>query len=165
MKRFMIWSSAALLLVVVSIVVVRADGPRQHGWGGRAWGHRGPLGYIAHELNLNDAQRSQIKSMWQAERPTVASLVQELAAEGKEMDSATAQGNLDDSKVQAIAARQGETIAKLLVEKERLKSNIYVSVLNPEQRTKADELQEAWHSRLDRLAARIGSGVGTESHN
>ncbi len=77
----------------------------------------------------------------------------------------TAQGSLDDSKVQAIAARQGETIAKLLVEKERLKSNIYVSVLNSEQRTKADELQKAWHSRLDRLAARIGSGVGTESHN
>ena len=120
----------------------------------------GPLGYVAHELNLSDAQKSQIKSMWEAERPTVASLVQELASEGKEMDSATAQGNLDDSKVQAIAARQGETIAKLLVEKERLKSKVYTTVLNPEQRTKADELQKKWHSRLDHVASRIGSGGG-----
>src|SRR5260370_16348629 len=103
--------------------------------------------------------------MWEAERLTVASLFQELASEGKEMDSVTAQGSLDDSKVQAIAARQGETIAKLLVEKERLKSNIYVSVLNSEQRTKADELQKACHSRLDPLPATIPSGVGTESHN
>jgi Spy/CpxP family protein refolding chaperone len=163
MKRFIIWSSVALLLVAIGIIVARADGSRRHGWGGRGWSHHGPLGYVAHALNLSDAQKSQIKSMWDAERPTVASLVQELASEGKEMDSVTAQGSLDDSKVQAIAARQGETIAKLLVEKERMKSKIYTSVLNPEQRTKADELQKRWHSRLDHVAARIGSGAGTGS--
>jgi Spy/CpxP family protein refolding chaperone len=157
-KRFMIWSSVALLLVAISIIVVRADGPRRHGWGGRGWSHHGPFGYVAHELNLSDAQKSKIKSMWEAERPTVASLLQELASENKEMDSVTAQGSLDDSKVQAIAARQGETIAKLLVEKERLKSKVYTTVLNPEQRTKADELQKRWHSRLDHVAARLGSG-------
>ena len=155
MKRVMIWSGVALLLIVLGIVVVRADGSRRHGWGGRGWGHHGPLGYVAHELNLSDAQRSQIKSMWQAERPTVASLVQELASESKEMDSATAQGNLDESKVQAIAARQGETIAKLLIEKERFKSEVYTSVLNPEQRIKADELQKVWHSRMERVVERI----------
>ena len=165
MNRFVIWSSVALVLAVVSIVVVRADGAGRHGWRGRGWGHHGPLGYIAHKLNLSDAQRSQVKSMWQAERPTVASLVQELASESKEMDAATAQGNLDQSKVQAIASRQGDTIAKLLVEKERFKSKIYTAVLNPEQRTKADELQKTWHSRMDRVAAKIGSGGGGESHN
>jgi Spy/CpxP family protein refolding chaperone len=158
MKRFTIWSSAALLLVAVSIVVARADGPKRHGWGSRGWGHHGTLGYIAHELNLSDVQRSQIKTIWTAERPTAASLVQELASESKEMDSATAPENLDESRVQAIAARQGETIAKLLVEKERLKSRVYVTVLNPDQRIKANELQKTWHSRLDRLAARLGGG-------
>jgi Spy/CpxP family protein refolding chaperone len=155
MKRIMIWSSVALLLVVLGIVVARADNSRRYGWGGRGWGHHGPLGYVAHELNLSDAQGSQIKSMWQAERPAVASLVQELASENKEMDSATAQGNLDESKVQAIASRQGETIAKLLIEKERFKSKIYSGVLNPEQRTKADEFQKVWQSRMDRAAERI----------
>ena len=158
MKRVMIWSSVALLLVATGIIVARADGAGQHGWGRGGWSHHGPLGYLAHELNLSDAQKSQIKSMWEVERPTVKSLVQELASEGKEMDSVTAQGSLDDSKVEAIAARQGATIAKLLVEKERLKSKVYTTVLNPEQRTKADELQKRWHSRLDRVAARIGSG-------
>jgi Spy/CpxP family protein refolding chaperone len=162
MKRYIIWSSMALLFVAIGIIVARADGPGRRGWG---WSHHGPLGYVAHELNLSDAQKSQIKSMWEAERPAVASLVQELAFEGKEMDSVTAQGTLDESKVQAIAARQGETIAKLLVEKERLKSKVYTTVLNPEQRTKADKLQKAWHSRLDHVAARITSGGGTGSHN
>jgi len=155
MKRIIILSIVTLLLVGLGIVVARADGSQQYGWGGRGWGHHGPLGYVAHELNLSDTQRSQIKSMWQAERPAVASLVQELASEGKEMDSATAQGNLDESKVQAIASRQGETIAKLLIEKERFKAKIYSGVLNPEQRIKADELQKVWHSRMDRVADRI----------
>lgn len=155
MKRNMIWSGVALLLVVVGILVARADSSRRYGWGGRAWGHHGALGYVAHELNLSDAQRSQIKSMWQAERPAVASLVQELASEGKEMDSATAQGKLDESQVQAVASRQGETIAKLLIEKERFKSKVYTTVLNSDQRTKADELQKKWYSRIDRIAERI----------
>src|SRR5258708_13349980 len=57
--------------------------------------------------------RSQIKSIWEAERPTVASLIQELASEGKEMDSVTAQGSFDDSKVQAIAARSEEHTSEL----------------------------------------------------
>jgi Spy/CpxP family protein refolding chaperone len=157
MKRFMIWSGVVLLLIAV-IVVARAHGSGRHGWGGRGWNHHGPLDYVAYELNLSDTQKSQIKSMWESERPAVAPLLQELASEGKEMDSVTAQGSLDESKVQAIAARQGETIAKLLVEKERLKSKIYTTVLNSEQRTKADELQKRWHSRLDHAAAAIGNG-------
>lgn len=157
MKRIMIWSGVALLLVVVGIVVARADSSIRYGWRGLGWGNHGPLSYVVHELNLSDAQKSQIKSMWQAERPAIASLVQELASESKEMDSATAQGNLDESKVQAIAARQGETIAKLLIEKERFKSKVYMGVLNPEQRTKADEIQKVWQSRMDRVAERIKS--------
>jgi Spy/CpxP family protein refolding chaperone len=155
MKRYMIWLSMALLFVAIGIIVARADGQGRRGWRGWGWNHHGPLGYVAHELNLSDAQKSQIKSMWEADRPAVAALVQELASEGKEMVSVTAQGSFDESKVQPIAARQGETIAKLIVEKERLKSKVYTTVLTPEQRTKADELQKKWQSRLNHFAARI----------
>jgi Spy/CpxP family protein refolding chaperone len=158
MKRIMIWSSLALLLVATGIFVVRAHGSGRRVFGRGGCSHHGPLGYLAYELNLSDAQKSQIQSMWKAERPAVASLLQELASENREMDSATAQGNLDDNEVAAIAARQGATVTKLLVEKERLKSKVYTTVLNPEQRTKADELQKKWRSRLDYVAARIGDG-------
>jgi len=149
-KRIAIWTSAALLLVVAGVAIARADARGWHGCFGHRWGaHFGTMGYLAHELKLDGKQRDQIRSMWQTEKPAVSALVQELAAESKELDAATAKGNLEEGKVQEIAARQGATISKLLVEKEHFKSKIYTTVLNPEQRTKADELQARWHERMD----------------
>ena len=71
------------------------------------------------------------------------------------LDAATAQGNVDEAKVQEIASRQGATIAKLLVEKEHFKARIYSSVLTPEQRTKADQLQARWHERMSHMSDRL----------
>ena len=153
MKRFLIYSSLTLLLIVVGLVVARADAPRWH-----RWHHPNPLGYVSHELNLTDAQKSQVKSMWQAERPNLSSLIREFSDEAKEMDAATTQGNIDETKVQEIAARQGATVAKMLVEKERFKTKVYTTVLTPEQRTNADELQQRWESRLDRIVSRFEQG-------
>jgi Spy/CpxP family protein refolding chaperone len=156
MKRYIIWSSVvlALLLVVTGIAVARAAGAGRHDWCGQRWGFHGPLGSFNHKLNLSDAQKLQIKTMWQADRPVVAALVRDLALEAKEMDSATEHGSLDESKAQIIAAHQGETIAKLLVEKQRFTSKVY-SVLNSEQRSKADELLKKWESGLDYVADRL----------
>ena len=39
--------------------------------------------------------------------------------------TATAKGNVDEGKVQEIAARQGTTVARFLVEKEHFKAKIY----------------------------------------
>jgi Spy/CpxP family protein refolding chaperone len=113
------------------------------------------MGYVVHELNLSNAQQRQIRSLWQAERPAVSGLIQEFAAENREMDQATANGKSNESRVQEIAARQGTTLSKLLVEKEHFTTKIYASVLSPEQRTKADKLQSRWHERLDH----IGGGM------
>jgi Spy/CpxP family protein refolding chaperone len=154
MKRIVIWSCAALLVVVAGVVIARADARGWHGCSGHRWGHHfGPISYVAHELKLSDTQRQQVESMWQTEKPAISGFVHELAAESKEMDAATVQGNLDEAKVQEIAGRQGATVAKLLVEKEHFKSKIYTTVLNPEQRTKADELQSRWHERLDHMGS------------
>lgn len=158
MRKVLIWSSAALVLIIASAAIMRAEARSWHGWCTRGW-RDGPLGYVAHDLNLSDAQKSQIKSVWQTERPTISALMHEFTAENKEMDAATTQGNLDESKVQEIADRQGTTVSKLLVERERLKAKIYTNVLTPEQRTKADELQARWHSRLDRIADKLGSAT------
>ena len=155
MKRIAIWSSMAVLVLAAGVAIARANVGGRQGYPGHRWGHFGPMGYVVHELNLSNAQQKQICSLWQAERPAVSGLIKEFAAENKEMDQATAHGNLDESRVQEIAARQGTTLSKLLVEKEHFTTKVYTSVLSPEQRTKADKLQSRWHERLDH----IGGGM------
>ncbi len=150
----MIWAIAVLTLVAV-VAVASADGFGWRDWRGHRWGHFGPATYLTHQLHLSDAQKEQIKTIWQVERPTVGRLVRDVAEEVGEMNAATAQGKPDEGKVEEIAAREGASISKLLIEKERLKSKIYASVLDPGQRTKADELQRRWAGQLDRIADRL----------
>jgi Spy/CpxP family protein refolding chaperone len=154
-RRIVLWSCLGVLLVLAGAAIAGANVRRWHGGFGHRWGRFGAIGYISHELNLSDAQREQIRSLWQAERPAVSGLVQEFAAENREMDQATANGNFDQSRVQEIAARQGTTLSKLLVEKAHFTTKVYTSVLSPEQRTKADKLQSRWHERLDHIGGEM----------
>lgn len=160
MKRIVVWSGLVFLVLLAVFGIARADGWRHHGWGGSEWGFHGPLGYVSHELHLTDTQRTQVQTLWQSERPTVATLIKELASESREMDAATTGGG-DDVQIQTIASRQGATITKLLLEKQHFKSRVYSEILTPEQRIKAEELEKRWSAHLDRLADRIGSGDDT----
>ncbi|GGA63192.1 hypothetical protein GCM10011507_13530 [Edaphobacter acidisoli] len=157
MKRFTLWATVAVVVGLMAFVIVRADARGRSGWCGHGWHRPGPGNYVAHALNLSDAQRTQIKTIWQAERPTVSARVQELLAENKEMNALAAEENPDQSKVEAVANRQASTIAALLMEKEKMQSKIYGTVLNPDQRVKADELEKRWESRLDRVANHLAT--------
>src|SRR5580704_541386 len=68
MKRYIIWSSLVVVLIVAAVAVARAEGRGWRGWCDHGWHHHGPLGYVAHELDLSQAQNSQIQSIWQTER-------------------------------------------------------------------------------------------------
>ncbi len=152
MKRTVVISTVAVVLFfLTAIIIVRADARGPRGWCAHGWHHPGPTSYIAHQLKLSDAQKAQIETLWQGERPTIAAHIHELLAENKEMNAIVVNGNPDQNAAQKIADREANTIAALLVEKVRLQSNIY-STLNPEQRAKADELLKKWEGRLDRLA-------------
>jgi len=151
MKRVAIASLAALLVIATGVAIAGAD---MHGWrgcSGHRWGHFGPMAYVAHELKLTNGQKQQIHALWETEHPAISGMVREFAAESKEMDQTNMNGNIDENKAQEIAAHQGAALAKLLVEKEHFESKIYTTVLTPEQRTKADELQSRWHEHLDHL--------------
>jgi Spy/CpxP family protein refolding chaperone len=157
MKRITIWAAAAVVLVFMAVVVLRADARGSGGCCGHSWHHPGPVSFLARELKLDHAQKAKIQLLWESERPTISTAVHEFHAENKEMNAIAVQGNPDQSKVQEIADHEAATIARLLVEKVRLQSKIYSTVLKPEQRAKADKLQKKWESRLDRIADRSGT--------
>src|SRR5581483_5501591 len=149
MKRITIWAIVGVVVALTGFIIVRAEAGGRNGWCGRGCHHAGPLGFLIHDLKLSDAQRAQINALWQVERPILSTQIRELLAENKAMSAMSLQESPDQSKVEEMAQREATTIAALLMEKERLQAKIYGTVLNPEQRSKAVELQRRWESHLD----------------
>jgi hypothetical protein len=57
--------------------------------------------------------------------------------------------------MEPIANRQAVTFTKLSMEKEKMITMIYVNVLTPEQRSKADRWRAKCPARLEEIASRI----------
>ncbi len=138
-----------ILAIAAGFVAVRSHSMRR-GWGpdgGRMLEHG--VAVLAWKLDLTAAQRDQVKSMIKADWPGVQPLLQQLGAEQKQMLAATQSGSFDESKVNAIANQQSQTIGQLIVAKERFLAQVYGSVLTPEQRTKADAMRQKLSQRID----------------
>jgi len=112
------------------------------------FGHH--MGFIAHKLGLSDAQKTQIRSMIQAERPNFQPLVKQLAANHQQMLVATRGGSFDEAQVRTLANQQAQTLAELMVVRERLIAKAYNTVLTPEQRTKADTLRQQMFDHMSK---------------
>src|SRR5690242_5224004 len=69
-------------------------------WHGR---HGDRMGFMARELNLTDAQKAQIKQIFQANKATGLPLMQQMSANKKAMLEATANGSFDQAKIQQLA--------------------------------------------------------------
>jgi Spy/CpxP family protein refolding chaperone len=117
---------------------------------GMMFGHR--MGWIARKLDLSDTQKAQIQSMIQAERPNFQPLLKELAANHQQMLVATRGGSFDEAQVRTLANQQAQTLAELMVVRERVISKVYNTVLTPDQKTKADTLRQ---HMLDRMSQRL----------
>ena len=155
MKRKTFWIVIVVVLVVAGAAVARAGFRGGRGWCGTGW-HRGaPLGHVARELHMSKAQVAETHAIVVAERPTITALLKDVLGEAHQMADATVNGSFDESKIQAIAATEGNTFAKLMVEKELIKSRVYATVLDDNQRKSADELQQHLLGRLDRVVTRM----------
>ncbi len=162
MKKVAAISAAVVLVVGAGVLAARAARTQGYGWH-HGWRGHGPMAMLAWKLDLTDAQKAQVKTIWQGESPTVAALLKELSAEQKQMNAANVDANFDATKVQSITNSQAATIEKLLIERQKIESQIYTSVLTAEQRTKFDQLKQKFPERLDKIAERIASGQGMGS--
>jgi Spy/CpxP family protein refolding chaperone len=149
MKKIYIGIGVAVLVVGGLVVAARAHS-RYMGMGHHG-GHmfeRG-LAIMAWKLDLTDAQQQQIRAMAKAGWPELQPSLQKLADGQKQMLAATQGGTFDEAQVTAIANQQSQTIADLLVAKERFVSQVYANVLTADQRTKADAMREKWNQRFE----------------
>ena len=149
MKTKYLAIALALVIAAGGVTAVWAH-VRTGGANGMMFGRH--MGWIARKLDLSDAQKTQIQSMIQAERPNFAPLVKQLAANHQQMLVATRGGSFDEAQVRTLANQQAQTLAQLMVIRERLISKAYNTVLTPDQKTKADTLRQ---HMLDRMSQRL----------
>lgn len=150
MKKYAI-TSGIIVVVLAAALALHAEAKfrrASQSWGGPPMAGRF-LQHMADVLDLTDAQQAQIKQMWQDEQPAVRPLLQQLAETHKQMVAATGGGKFDQAQVQTIANQQAQTIAQLIVEKQKLQSKVY-TVLNADQKAKFERLQQRHMSRMQR---------------
>jgi periplasmic protein CpxP/Spy len=156
-KKFFIVTAIVLAVAAGLTASVYAQGP-QRGFGHR---HGGMLQKMTRELNLTEAQQSQIKTILTDEqsrtKPLREKLRQNAVAESMKMD-----GNFDDIQVRAFANNQAQIMRDLIIEKERTKSQIY-SVLTPDQRQKALQLIQQHEQRRQERLQQMSAKQQTQS--
>jgi len=129
------------ILVAISVVMLLAAiGFSQTAGTTPGPGHRGRhfsrmLGISARHLDLTDAQKTQMKDIMTKEKPTIQPLMQQLAQNRQQMRQLESAGTFDETKVRPLATQQSQTMAELIVQKARIKSEL-MQVLTPEQKTK-----------------------------
>jgi Spy/CpxP family protein refolding chaperone len=102
------------------------------------------------QLNLTEAQQTQIKGIMAAEKTKIKPLMQQLR-QNEQAEQASINGTFDENQARAFAGKQAQLTADLIVEKERMRSQVY-AVLTPEQRQKALQLmQERQQHRQERM--------------
>lgn len=144
-KLFLI--PVALILAVAAAGLagtVYAQGPGHGpGFGRRHGGFM--LKHMAKQLNLTDAQQGQIKTIMQGERAKMQPLNQQLRQNEQAQNAATT-GDFNELQARAFAQKQTQIMNDVIVEKQRMKSQIY-TVLTPEQRQKALQLMQQREQR------------------
>lgn len=113
-----------------------------HGYG--MHGHM--MGFWARNLDLTDAQRTQMKSILQKERPTMKPLFQQSHQIELQMRQYS-EGTYDEAKVRTLATQKAQVEAELEVQKTRIHNEMF-QVLTPDQQTKMKDMEARHEARM-----------------
>lgn len=157
MKKVIIGIIAVAVLATGAIFVFaqRAgrDGANHFG------GHRGAMfGMALRGLDLTDDQKAKVKEIMDTTRGTVKPLMEQLRANRQAQATVGTDGAFDEAKAQAFANEQSALMAKVIVERERAKAQVF-GLLTDEQKAKAAELRQKFQDRM-KEHGQFGKGQG-----
>ena len=99
---------------------------------------------MAAALSLTDAQKSQMKSIFQEARQSAQPIRQQLRQTRQSLAAAVKAGNSD--QIQQLAATEGTEMGQLAVIRASAHAKMF-KMLTPEQQQKLSTLQAAMHNR------------------
>jgi Spy/CpxP family protein refolding chaperone len=105
---------------------------------------------LAQKLNLTDAQKAQAKTIFQQARES-AKPIREQLRQNRQALVAAAKADKSNADIQKLAAVQGKLRGQMLAIRTETFAKFYNNVLTPEQRAKADQMQQQFHQRAARF--------------
>ena len=120
-----------------------AGAPMHHRGGGFMGGMELPL----HQLNLTDDQKTQIKQMFQSEKPAMKPLMEREHAAHTQMIQLITSGTFEQSKVAAVAAQESQIHMQLEIEHAKMASQIY-QLLSSDQKAKVADIIAQHQQRM-----------------
>ena len=147
MKKVIFTAAAAILVAAAAIFVVgqKTGGFGWPGFGGR--GHFGGQAMFLRGLDLTDAQKVKVKEILDANKGNVEPILKQLRDNHSKIAALSTDGKFDQAQVEAIATEQGNLTSKLIVEKEKVKAQIF-AILTDEQKAKAAESRAKFGERF-----------------
>jgi protein CpxP len=138
----MLLGIAVAAAVALSAVAFSQTEHRRH----RA-GHRGPEGglRLLRELDLTDAQREQVRSLFEEMEATG---VGERVREARESLHQAIENGADESALRSEAARLGEAEGDAAVEWARVRARVQ-EILTPEQKQELEQLKQQAKERME----------------
>jgi Spy/CpxP family protein refolding chaperone len=140
---------AVALAICAGMLFAQGGGPEHmhHGMGGFMGGPE--MAFPLHRLNLSDDQKTQVKQIFQNEKPNLKPLMQqEFQARQQMIQLVTGSGNFDSAKAAAIASQEAQTHVQLEVEHAKIASQIY-QLLNSDQKAKVADMIAKHQQRME----------------
>jgi Spy/CpxP family protein refolding chaperone len=135
-RKFAAWTAVAAL-GAAGVLAAETSQARQ-------WHGQGRFDHFMSELNLTDAQKTQAKSIFQGARQSAEPVRQQLMETRKSLRAAIKAN--DTAQIQQLSATEGNEIGQLTAIRGSAFAKVY-QTLTPEQKQKADALEQARHAR------------------
>jgi Spy/CpxP family protein refolding chaperone len=113
---------------------------------------------FANKLDLTGAQKEQAKQIMEASRAKVQLIMESLRENHQKLEDLSVNGDFNEVQVQNLATEQGNLTALLVIEKERLKAQMF-QILTAEQRAQAEQLKAKMKEKFkNKFQPRQGAG-------
>ncbi len=158
MKKIILGIIAVVVLAGGAIFVVaqKAHHPGRSGFVPGRGDHM--LGMALRGLDLTDEQKAKVKEIMEASRTSVEPLGQQMRDNHKTLADLGANGAFDQAKVEAAATEQGNIMAKLIVEREKARAQVF-AILTDDQKAKAAAMRAKFEEHF-----KDGKGFDRKPH-
>lgn len=106
-----------------------------------------------HAVDLTDAQKTQIKQLFDSAKPTMKPLFEQLRQNHQAMLQLVTSGSFNQAKAQALAAQSSQILSQLAVQHASINAQAY-QLLTPEQKTQMSQALAERQQRMEQWMQR-----------